>query len=239
MKYRRMIAPLHQRAIGVPVFFAALACGPYSARAAEPGRTPPAATTEPSRPPEVDALCPWGRLSDGRGRLIRCLTRDEASRLREPAAEAPKGEEAPAAPPPAADEREPARPPEGAPPAPVAPPVVQAAPEPAPLDVEIGPIVADSGTLPDGQKSFSKARDRFVACVAKNGGLTADRATVELRFLVQGLGRAEGVSVKKHRGMSEAAAKCIGSVVDRRYVGYPDEPAVGATVVVTLSKKKR
>ena len=113
------------------------------------------------------------------------------------------------------------------------------APEPVPLEVEIGPISPDSGALPDAQKSLSKARDRFAACAEKQGGLSAERGSVELRFLVQGLGRAEGVSVKKFRGMSEAAAKCIAGVVDRRYVGYPDEPAVGVTMVVTLSKKKR
>jgi hypothetical protein len=238
MKYRQMIAPLHYRAIGVPVVFAAIACGPFSASAAEPGRTPAATPSEPSRPPDVDGLCPWGRLSDGRGRLIRCLSKEEASRLRESVAEMPKPEE-PAA---AATPDEAARPPESAPSAPVAQPALPPpvpAPEGSPFDVEVGPLVADTGSLPEGQKSFSKARERFAACVAKNGGLTADRGSVELRFLVQGLGRAEGVSVKKHRGMSEAAAKCIGNVADRRYVGYPNEPAVGATVVVTVSKKKR
>jgi len=107
------------------------------------------------------------------------------------------------------------------------------------LEVEIGPISPDAGGLPDAQKSLSKARDRFTACAEKNGGLSAERGSVELRFLVQSLGRAEGVSVKKHKGMTEAAAKCIAGVVDRRYVGYPEEPAVGVTMVVTLSKKKR
>jgi hypothetical protein len=121
----------------------------------------------------------------------------------------------------------------------VAPKPGPSTPESPQLDVDVGPVVADAGALPDAQKNFKKVRDRMAACVERAGGLTGERGSVELRFLVQGLGRAEGVSVKKHRGMSEAAAKCIGGVVDRRYVGYPEEPAVGATVVVTLSKKRR
>ena len=69
------------------------------------------------------------------------------------------------------------------------------------------------------------------------GGVSSDGGEVELRFLVQGRGRAEGVSVQKRRGVSVAAAKCIADVVDRRYVGYPDGPEVGATLVVTMKKK--
>lgn len=252
MQGRPIIASLHRRArLGASVVLAVLGCGPLSpANAAEPGRT------------DLDGVCSWGRLADGHGRLVRCLTREEAARLREtspsPAASAPpsapkaatSGEPAsgvtlgtpPAEPPKPKDG---ASAPSSEEPHEAAPPTegtVPPAPAPSPeslFEVEVGSVTADSGSLPDAQKSFSKARERFAACVAKNGGLTADRGSVELRFLVQGLGRAEGVSVKKHRGMSEAAAKCIGNVVDRRYVGYPDEPAVGATVVVTLSKKKR
>jgi hypothetical protein len=237
MHHRPMIASLCRRArFGIAGVLAVLGCGPLST----------AGAAEPPRAPDTDALCSWGRLSDGRGRLVRCLTREESVRLREappPASAAPAGAPpalpAPATPPssPPTDSREPAPIAETVvvPPAPSAPP----APEGVPLDVEIGPISPDTGALPDALKSLSKARDRLTACGEKNGGLSAERASVELRFLVQGLGRAEGVSVKKYRGMSESAAKCIAGVVDRRYVGYPDEPAVGVTMVVTLSKKKR
>jgi hypothetical protein len=231
-----MIASLYRRArFGVAAVLAVLGCGPLST----------AGAAEPARAPDVDGLCAWGRLSDGRGHLVRCLTRDEAARLREvpPAASTIPGG-APATPPfqgappaPATESREPAPAAEVA--VVPAPPSAPAAPDPVPLEVEIGPITPDTGGLPDAQKSLAKARDRYVSCIEKNGGLSADRGSVELRFLVQGLGRAEGVSVKKYRGMSEPAAKCIAGVVDRRHVGYPDEPAVGVTMVVTLSKKKR
>lgn len=258
MHHRPMIASLHRRArLGVSAL-ALVACAPLSSRAlAEPGRTP-----------EPDNVCPWGRLADGHGRLVRCLTHDEAARLHEatPAASPAKSAPAAAAPPAPSDApaagssaeaarpkdvttpiapassaadahegKEAARP---AGPADTAPSTTPPA-DVAPLDVDIGSVVADSGSLPDAQKSLRKARDRIAACVEKSGGLSAEHASVELRFLVQGLGKAEGVSVKKHHGLTEAAAKCVANVVDRRFVGYPDEPAVGVTVVVTLSKKKR
>jgi hypothetical protein len=191
------------------------------------------AAAEPER--SIDATCAWGRLADGKGKLLRCLTRDEALRLRDPA---------PPAPPPTLL---PSEAPAPAPtPAPATPPV-DPAPSPEPgathlessLVVEVGQVVADEGALPEALKSLKKVKERYAECVDKNGGLTAERGDVELRFLVQGKGRAEGVSVKKRRGLGEAAAKCIADVVDRRYVGYPEAPAVGATVVVTVTKKKR
>ena len=137
----------------------------------------------------------------------------------------------------------PVRPPVAAPPAAVAPAPPSAEPVTAPaesgLSVEVGPVVPDEGALPDALKNLKKPKDRYVECVDRNGGLTSDRGEVELRFLVQGKGRAEGVSVKKRRGLGEAAAKCVADVVDRRYVGYPEAPAVGASVVVAITKKKR
>src|SRR3954468_9686213 len=50
---------------------------------------PSRAFAEPERGAVVDAQCPWGRLADGRGRLVRCLTSEEAARLREPPPPAP------------------------------------------------------------------------------------------------------------------------------------------------------
>ncbi|HEX4341308.1 MAG TPA: hypothetical protein VH062_35610 [Polyangiaceae bacterium] len=128
----------------------------------------------------------------------------------------------------------PSKPPatEPAPAAPPSPPVDE-------LSAEVGAVVADSGNLSDSQRALRKMRDRLAECAAKNGGLTGERGEVELRFLVQERGRAEGVSVKKKRGVGDTAAKCVADVLDRRFVGYPDEPAVGASLVVTITKKKK
>jgi hypothetical protein len=45
-------------------------------------------------------------------------------------------------------------------------------------------------------------------------------------------GRAEGLTVKDRTGLSLAAAKCIADVVDRRFVGYPAAPIVGADLSI-------
>jgi hypothetical protein len=160
-----------------------------------------------------DPVCPWGRLADGHGMLIRCLDPAEATTLLEkPATKRP-------APPPSA-------------PAATAP----AAPSASAVTVSnIGPVQADSGELPLAVKKLSLAKDRYVECVRTKGGLSAKNARVVVRFLVRERGRAEGVSVKSREGMSAEAAKCIADVVDRRYVGYPAAPLVGATIPIELS----
>ena len=229
---------------------AAAACAllPVSRAGAEPDRA------------AVDTQCAWGRLADGHGRLVRCLTSDEAARLREPPPS--PAAQAPAASPPA--ESAPKPPPAAAVapaepsgktatdssviwplPSPSKPPAVEPGAPPAPPPVvdeytaELGPVVADSGALSDAQPKLRKMRDKLAECVAKNGGLAGEKAEVEVRFLVQERGRAEGVSVKKKRGVGDTAAKCVADVVDRRFVGYPDSPAVGATLAVTFTKKKK
>jgi hypothetical protein len=110
---------------------------------------------------------------------------------------------------------------------------------PEPVFVEIGAPVAEVGTLPEAVRSLGKASDRFEECIQRNQGLAAERAEVEVKFLVRGRGRAEGVSVKRFKGVTEAAARCVADVVDRRYVGYPEEPIVGVAMTISFSKKKR
>jgi hypothetical protein len=170
-----------------------------------------AAEDNPERYP-YDPVCPWGRLADGHGMLIRCLEPGEATALLE-----------------RASTKSPA-------PSPSAPP---AASKPAPSGTlavsNIGPVQADSGELPLAVKKLSLAKDRYVECVRTHGGLSDKNARVVVRFLVRERGRAEGVSVKSHQGMSVEAAKCIADVVDRRYVGYPAAPLVGATIPIELS----
>jgi hypothetical protein len=102
----------------------------------------------------------------------------------------------------------------------------------------VGPAQADTGELPLAAKKLGVPKDRYVECIRKNGGLTADTARVVVRFLVRERGRAEGVTVKSKQGMSTEAAACIADVVDRRYVGYPAAPIVGATLPIELSVQR-
>ena len=60
-----------------------------------------------------------------------------------------------------------------------------------------------------------------------------------MRFLVRARGRAEGVSVSKRVGVTPEAARCVAEVVDRRPVGTPDVPMVGATVIIKFTPAPR
>ena len=182
-----------------------------------------------------DPACPWGRIGNGKGVIVRCLSEAEAQALR-------AGTVAAAVP--AASST--------APPAPAsasAAPVASAAPTPeetpevdagAPaasdekLDVTVGPVTADSGELGIGK--LGAARDKYVKCVNDNGGLKDASGEVQVRFMLRQRGRAEGVSVAKRSGVSAEAARCVSEVVDRRYVGVPAEPMVGATVSIKFAK---
>jgi len=185
-----------------------------------------------------DPACPWGRIGNGKGIIVRCLSEPEAQALRAgtvpaaPAASAPPNPVASAAPATSST-------------APLAPsaspsaeePEVDAGPPSASdekLDVTVGPVTADSGELGIGKLGAPK--DRYQKCVNDNGGLKDGSGEVQVRFLVRQRGRAEGVSVAKRTNLSAEAARCVSEVVDRRYVGVPDAPIVGATVVIKFAK---
>jgi hypothetical protein len=184
-----------------------------------------------------DPACPWGRIGNGKGLIVRCLSESEAQGLRSgalPAAGASTAAVASAAPPASVT----------APPAPTT--EVAEADAGAPttptnadekLDVTVGPVTADSGTFGIGK--LGAARDKYLKCVKENGGLQDKEGEVQVRFLLRQRGRAEGVSVAKRTAVSAEAARCVSDVVDRRYVGIPEAPIVGATVVIKFAKASK
>jgi len=184
-----------------------------------------------------DPACPWGRIGNGKGLIVRCLSEAEAQGLRSGAlplpSSAPAGS-APAVAPTAAPSAS------SATPTPAAPDEVTETDAGAPagsdekLEVTVGPVTADSGTLGIGK--LGAARDRYLKCVNDNGGLKEASGEVQVRFLLRQRGRAEGVSVAKRTGLSAEAARCVSEVVDRRYVGVPEAPIVGATVAIKFAK---
>jgi hypothetical protein len=189
-----------------------------------------------------DPACPWGRIGNGKGLIVRCLSEPEAQALR--AGTVPALPIASAAPSPAPSSNAPTPTPTSAPTQSVASSATtpsdddtDAGPPSAndeKLDVTVGPVSADSGELGIGK--LGAPRDKYVKCVNDNGGLKEASAEVQVRFLVRQRGRAEGVSVVKRTGVSTEAARCVSEVVDRRYVGVPDAPIVGATVVIKFAK---
>ncbi len=187
-----------------------------------------------------DPACPWGRIGNGKGLIVRCLVEAEAQGLRAgtlaatgalPAASAPVSS-APTVVPPA----------NSASPPPVAAEEVAETDAGAPalaasnekLEITVGPVTADTGTLGIGK--LGAARDKYLKCVNDNGGLKDASGEVQVRFMLRQRGRAEGVSVTKRSGVSAEAARCVSEVVDRRYVGVPAEPIVGATVSIKFVK---
>jgi len=202
------------------------------AATASPGSASPnrAALAEPAARFPYDPVCAWGRVADGRGLIVRCLDQNEALRLVSAAALAPI--------PAATAAGTAALPASAASPGTKAPaaaaPAALAAPGRRVVVTDVSPAKADTGELPEAAPQLRRAFDRYVRCVEDNGGLQAASGLVTLRFLVRERGRAEGVAVQERRGVSVAAAKCIADVVDRRYVGYPAAPIVGATLSIAL-----
>jgi hypothetical protein len=179
-----------------------------------------------------DPACLWGRLANGKGTIVRCLSEQEAAQLAPVANALPVAPAAPAAV---------AQPSSLAPPATTASvtpaPAGAVAPEPAVkpgrFEVSVGPVTADHGELPLGK--LGQPKDRYSKCLEDNGGLHGESGEVHVRFLVRSKGIAEGVSVQKRVNVSAEAARCVSEVVDRRHVGVPEEPLVGATVVVKFT----
>jgi len=180
-----------------------------------------------------DPACPWGRVGNGKGMVVRCISEDEAKALRTAAAKpAPVAPTVPGGKAPDAAVGTPTATPELSPDA-AGEPTEPADPDAA-LDVTVGPVTAEEGTL--GVGKLGQPKDKYAACVQKNGGLTGKTGEVAVRFLVRGKGIAEGVSVSKRTNISKEAAQCVADVVDRRRVGTPESPMVGATVLVKFTK---
>jgi hypothetical protein len=185
-----------------------------------------------------DPACTWGRLADGRGMVVRCLTQAEAIQLSssKPAAgtaATTAGTAAAGAGTPATSTGTPATAGVSVEPTEKKNPTESQA---EPVDVEVASVTADEGQLPLARRKLRTPRDKYARCVSDNGGLSAEVGEVTVRFLVRERGRAEGTNVEKRQGVGEAAAKCIAGVVDRRPVGTPEAPVVGATAVFRVTK---
>jgi hypothetical protein len=177
-----------------------------------------------------DPACPWGRLANGKGIVIRCLTETEVAQLSAPKASVPANTAATAGP--------------------SAPSSVSAVAsadvtkktngsdaKTEVLDADVVSVTAEEGKLDSAKKKLRAPRDKYARCVGDNGGLSAEAGEVTVRFLVRERGRAEGTEVEKRLGVSEGAAKCIAGIVDRRPVGTPEGPVVAATAVIRITRQ--
>jgi hypothetical protein len=172
-----------------------------------------------------DPACPWGRIANGRGMLLRCLTRAEAERV---AGTDPQKLDARGA-----------LPTETPPSKPAAETAPRQAPAPAPraYTLKIGPVTADEGEVALG--ALHRPEDRYRQCIDDNGGLLAPQGKIVIDFLVRGeRSRAEGAEVGSFVGVTREAARCVATVVDRRQVGTPTVPMTGASLPFELREKK-
>jgi hypothetical protein len=88
-----------------------------------------------------------------------------------------------------------------------------------------------AGEVPKAKSSLEKLAPKVCACVDDHGGLSASTAaSLELQFLVTSRGVAEGVDVRKAKGLEPEAVKCIRDLLQRRGVGTPSTDPVGVTV---------
>lgn len=175
-----------------------------------------------------DPACPWGRISNGKGMIVRCLGDQEAAALaKAPDPNAPPPSSPSASATPAASASAPASSASAAPPE--DPPAST-----TDFGVTVGPIIADKGQL--GLGKLAAPKDRYKKCVLDHGGLKGDSGEVQVRFMVMTKGIAEGVTVHKRMNVSSEAARCVADIVDRRRVSVPEEPMVGATVFIKFSK---
>ena len=126
----------------------ALGAGPAAADPADASRYP------------YDPVCAWGRLANGKGMLVRCITREEAESLA-------KNRPLPA--------------PSGKPEASAAP--AESPPAGGPAEASVTRVDADQGKLPLAIKKLGAARDKFAQCIDNNGGLSKDAGEVQVRFL--------------------------------------------------------
>ena len=223
-----------KRPVAILLGFAALATGAVALAEAEDALL--------KRYP-YDPACAWGRVGNGKGMVVRCISEDEAKTLRNVAAPLAAAAKPASSSPPSVTSGKPAPDATPAPSSAAAEtaPDTTTEPDTAPntdadtaLDVTVGPVAADEGTLGIGKLGAPK--DKYSACVQKNGGLSGKTGEVSVRFLVRGKGVAEGVSVAKRTNVSKEAAQCVAEVIDRRRVGAPETPMVGATVLVKFTK---
>ena len=156
-----------------------------------------------------DPACPWGRISNGKGMIHRCISQKEAESLgKSPSPKTPSAKQA----------------------------LPVKAAKATPYDLKVGPISSNDGDITIG--ALHKPISRYRECIDKNGGVAKGKSKAVIEFLVRAeRSRAEGVQVKSASGMSKDAAQCIADVVDRRKVGQPSQEIMSVELIFETDSK--
>lgn len=101
--------------------------------------------------------------------------------------------------------------------------------------LEVGEPSYTAGEVPKAKASVEKLSSKLEACVDEHGGLeSAQGGSVELQFLVTSRGVAEGVDLRKPKGVSAEALRCMRDLLQKRGVGTPSTDPVGVTIELRL-----
>jgi hypothetical protein len=168
------------------------------------GKTPPPAG-------QHDELCPWGRLADGRGTLVRCLNADDARAL--------VGATRPGLVP--ADSRADSR---------------TASGNFSGVDAAPGAVIFEGYRLSSAAPALALLKSSYQSCVAKNGGLSRASGELRVRFHVDSHGVTREASVSRRRVLTNPAAQCIARTIEHRFVGVPTTGATIGTLVIRFAR---
>lgn len=157
-----------------------------------------------------DTLCPWGRLGDGRGTLVRCLTVDEARTL----AKSAKGETETGA---------------GA--------ATVTSEEPTAIVAVVNSVVFEGESILSAKQNLASLAPDYQSCVARHGGLRHEAGEVRIRFHIDSRGVARDASVSRRRVVSMQAATCVAGIVGHRFVGVPKSKASVGTLVIHFARR--
>jgi len=154
-----------------------------------------------------DPLCPWGRLSDGHGKLVRCMLSDETHSVTQNSSRETAARSVPTR-----------------------------TETPSDVTAAVTSVVFEGESIASAKQNFASAVPDYQTCVANNGGLRHGAAEVRIRFHVDAHGLARDASVSRRRFISVQAARCISRVVTHHLVGPPKSKSTVGTLLIQFTK---
>ena len=179
---------------------------------AEPDRTSPAVAGGDTciKGNRDDGLCPWGRLGDGHGMLVRCLTSDEARSLAKSAnGDTGTGGAAAMVP---SEER-------------------------SAIEAIVNSVVFEGEHIASAKPNLASLAPDYQSCVARHGGLRRDSGELRIRFHIDSRGLARDASVSRRRVVSIQAAHCVAGIINHRFVGVPKSKASIGTLIILFTPR--
>jgi hypothetical protein len=161
----------------------------------------------------LDPLCGWGRLSNGHGALVRCLTATEAVAL-----STAGGTPLKLAAPPSPDGDSTSN-------------------DHLPISASADAVIFEGERLLEAKSRLAVFNSTYARCVLLHGGLIRGVGEVRIRFRVRARGDTSDASVSRRRVVTTEAARCVADEVNRRAVGVPSTGGTVGTLVLRFSRR--